>query len=254
VPAATPPADTPRGGVRISTDEKGESVIDIDSDFTHRVEISQTRQVGSTTVTTIVVTPPAPTVHRQSRSHVVGYAMLSLVFLCVALVAGWWAITGAPTFGAQFAAAYYIAVVILGISVAFALFGCMRSYAYVSGKQGSVTAEVGGPAALFVLVVAAAFYLTRPPDTFSLIIRVRSDIESAALQGISVTVDIGDRRESKEFSSSGEAEIRGVPSSLVGKHVPIHLSHGRLHLNANSVLIPTDHIINLEVVVDPPSQ
>jgi hypothetical protein len=253
VPAATPPADTPRGGVRISTDEKGESVIDIDSDFTHRVEISQTHQVGSPTVTTIVVTPPVSAIHRPSLSHVIGYAILSLVFLGVALVAGWWAITGAPTFGAQFAAAYYIAVVVLGISAAFALFGCMRSYAHVSGKQGSLTAEVGGPAALFVLVVAGAFYLTRPPDTFSLIIRVGSEIDATALQGVKVTVDLGDRREPKEFSATGEAEIHGVSALLVGKQVPIHLSLSRLHLNTTTVLIPPDHIINLEVTADPPS-
>jgi hypothetical protein len=114
----------------------------------------------------------------------------------------------------------------------------MRSYAHVSGKQGSLTAEVGGPAALFVLVVAGAFYLTRPPDTFSLIIRVGSEIDATALQGVKVTVDLGDRREPKEFSATGEAEIHGVSALLVGKQVPIHLSLSRLHLNTTTVLIP----------------
>lgn len=140
------------------------------------------------------------------------------------------------------------------VSLSFALFGCMRSYAHVSGKQGSLTAEVGGPAALFVLVVAGAFYLTRPPDTFSLIIRVGSEIDATALQGVKVTVDLGDRREPKEFSATGEAEIHGVSALLVGKQVPIHLSLSRLHLNTTTVLIPPpDHIINLEVTADPPS-
>jgi hypothetical protein len=233
--------------MRLKQDDSGEYSVELEDDFSGRVLIVETHDVvANRKVTEITVTRP-------SLKHVIGYAVLSLVFLAVAIAAAWWALVRAPQLGPQFGYAFYIADVVLGISAAIVLFGCMRSYAYVSGKQGSFSAEVGGPAALAVLVVVGGFYLARPPDSFPLTVRLSGDKpDAAALQGLKVIVDLESRRAPGEFTSAGEAVIADVPTSFIGQDIPVDLSPGRVHLKKAMIVIPSTHVIYLDVTVSPP--
>ena len=221
--------------------------LDIGDDFSGRIIIIETRDLATGRTTTEIVVTRPPTTGR-----IITYAVISFLFLAVAIAAGWWALERAPELGPRFGYAFYIAVVILGMSVAIALFGIIRSYALVTGTQPSGKVRLGGPAALFVLVVIGGFYFAPPPKTFSLTVRFASEPDPMALQGLSVVLDLGARRDSREFTRSGEAIVQDVPASLEGQDVRVHLSPGRVHLKSETVRIPADHVIYLEATVDPP--
>ena len=187
--------------------------------------------------------------------HAGAYAGLSLVFLFIAIGVGWWVMDRATTLGPRFEYAYYGAVVVLALSVSIVLFGAMRSFARISGQYGAVKGDVGGPAALFVVVVVGAFALGRPAQSFSLTLRLQgSGLDPTVLNDTRVTLDLGERREVRTFSPSGEAVIAQVSNSMVGQKIRISLSSERVRLvyPESRPTIPDEHVIDLEVIVSPP--
>jgi hypothetical protein len=225
---------------------KGDLVIESDGDFSERITIVETHDVPNGKITTDVFVTRPPSIAR-----ILIYTLISLLFLAVAVAAGWWALEGAARLGPQFGYAFYIAVVILGVSVAIALFGIIESFALVTGTQQSINVRLGGPAALFVLVVVGGFLFSPPPKTFSLAVRFANEPDPRALQGLSVVIDLGPRRDTREFTSSGEAVIPDVPTAFEGKDVRVRLSPDRVHLKSNTVRITAEHAIYLERTADP---
>jgi hypothetical protein len=192
---------------------------------------------------------------QPSLKHAIGYAALSLVFLGVAILVGRWVLLRATALGPNFQLAYYGAVVILGLSAALVLFGCLRSYAHLKGKQGGIEWELGGAAALFAMVVIGAFVLARPESTFELAIRLKgAGVDADALRDLTVTVDLGLRRDPRPFNSLGEAIVPRVPATLINTEVPVFLSPGRVHLKNpdQGMLIPPERVVYLDVTVDDP--
>jgi hypothetical protein len=195
-------------------------------------------------------------INTKRRSTAVFYAALSLVFLGLAILIGWWIFERATQLGPRFLLAYYGALVVLGISAAVVLFGSMRSYAALTGHHGPITGEVGGPAALFILVVVGAFVLAKPAETFTLVVRLTgASFAAGSLDNVVVTVDLGQRLESKPVSATGEAYIPEVSTSLIGKAVPVSLSPGRVHKKDpdQPLTIPAEFVLYVPVSVDPPA-
>jgi hypothetical protein len=195
------------------------------------------------------------------RSEAIGYALLSFAFLAVSIGIGWWTFTQAPLLGPRFEYAYYLVVVVLGISVAVVLFGAMRSFARLSGTSGAVKGEVGGPAALAVLVVFGAFWLARPAESFPLTVRLSGDgLDASVLQETHFRIDLGERRDTRGFTADGQAIVPNIPTSLVNNEVPVSIGKGpellpgrvRLKNPTAKLLIPSSRVAYIEVVVLPP--
>lgn len=167
---------------------------------------------------TPVDTPAAPIPQPTGRWAVAAYAGLSLFSLAIALLTGWWIVTQSDVLGVRFDRAYYILLAILGLAAALMLFGAMRSAANVQGQHLGVAFDVGGPAALFVLVVAGGAWLTQPPSSFNAQIRLHyagpeSDhpLFDAALSSAKLRVSIGFSTSEPQFSSQGEVTVWNIP-------------------------------------------
>jgi len=63
---------------------------------------------------------------------------------------------------------YYVLLWVLGITSALFLFGVLPSAASISGRQWGANIEIGGPAALAVLVVLGGYEFAKTPKAFSL--------------------------------------------------------------------------------------
>lgn len=85
---------------------------------------------------------------------------------------------------------YYVLLWVLGITSALFLFGVLRSAASISGRQWGAMIDVGGPAALAVLVVAGGYTFAKLPDAFSLTVRLQGDSQIAEMtSGAKLWVD-----------------------------------------------------------------
>jgi hypothetical protein len=184
------------------------------------------------------------------------YAVLSLAFLCIAIVVGKWVFEHADRLGPNFNFAYYGALVILAASMAIVLFGSMRSYAHLTRTQGSMKMELGGPSALFALLVLGGFWLAKPEQYSSMTVRLLGEgLETVAVNELEVTLDLASNRDRRPFNSSGEAVFPNIPTSLINQEVRVYLNNRgavRLKQPAEKVRIPSDLVLYLEVLVEDP--
>jgi hypothetical protein len=116
-----------------------------------------------------------------------------------------------------------------------------------------MTGEVGGPAALFVLVVVGAFFIPRLPDpNFTLYVRLSGEeLDRVDLTKVTLIADLGIRRQPKSFDESGQLAIEQVPSSFINQEIAVRLRPGpvRLANPQKKALIPPSMILDLPVVV-----
>lgn len=241
--------------IRIKTQEVE---IEIDENFVDRVAVSTQSDPVFGPITKIEIGVVSNTAleaaARRNWIAAASYAVLSLIFLTIGIVVAWWIFGRTAALGALFSYAYYMAVVILGVSVAIVLFGVMRSYAHLSGTQGNFKFEVGGAAAAASIVVIGAFVLAKPPTTFDLAVRLQSAAtDAAAFSGLVLRIDLGFRQDDKVFDATGQAIVPEVPTSLIGSKVHLALIGKRVILAASTDLveIPSSHVIYLPVKMAP---
>jgi hypothetical protein len=148
---------------------------------------------------------------------------------------------------------YYVLLWVLGITSALFLFGVLRSAATISGRHWGAMIDVGGPAALAILVVAGGYEFAKLPDAFSLTIRLQGDspiVEMAS--GAKIWVDLNGRREHKVFNDDGEVIIQEVAERFATEPVQITFeSHDfKLAGPSNSVeaTIPASHVLSLQLM------
>lgn len=184
-------------------------------------------------------------VPRPRRGSSGGAALLALASLGVALAVGWWIATQADLLGIRFDHAYYVLLVILGLAAAAFLFGVLRSSATLTGSHLGVGFEVGGAAALFLLVVWGGAYFTSPPESFSSMVRLRYAGPPAdraafdeALPSARLIVRFGSNTRTPEISRLGEAEIRDVPGRFRAGTITVELVSDRIELVAHDVSTP----------------
>jgi hypothetical protein len=148
---------------------------------------------------------------------------------------------------------YYVLLWVLGITSALFLFGVLRSAASISGRQWGAMIDVGGPAALAVVVVAGGYEFAKLPDTFSLTVRLQGEHPVAEMaSGAKLWVDLSGRREHKGFNDDGEVIIQEVPAQFTIDPVQITFESHDFKLkgtnNSAAVQVPANHVINLKLL------
>lgn len=165
------------------------------------------------------------------------HAVLAIMGLLMALIVGWWIVLKQDVLGLQFERAYYVLLVILGISVALVLFGVLRSTAAVRGKHLGVNAELGGPAALFAVVVMAGFWLTKPTSSFDIAIHLRFQgapndqaTYEAALVRTKLRVAYGMDTREYPVDAFGVAHILDIPGRFRDGTFTVDIAPGPIRL------------------------
>lgn len=142
------------------------------------------------------------------------YAVLALVALLI-VIGGF---VGLVAAGERIQAlgltgnAFYILLVPLGISAAFALFGAMKSYATYSGKMLSGALEVGGPIVAALIVGAGAYVVAPVATLFTLTVRVVQADGNSPIQSGTVRIVFPYSMPSGYVTQNGEAQIADIPS------------------------------------------
>src|SRR5262245_57333767 len=92
----------------------------------------------------------------------IAYVFITLFGLVIVLAVGYFILKRLPQIISQgvFQQVYFIVLVIVALIPAGYLFGALRSSASLTGNEFGLAIELGGPAALFFLVVIAGFRLT----------------------------------------------------------------------------------------------
>jgi hypothetical protein len=190
------------------------------------------------------MTSPAAKIHPLKWVYISGAAFVVALACAVALIAFAGRLSFIPN------SLYFVILIPLGLTAAAFLFGAMRSHAKFSGKMSYGTLELAGPVVVFGLVVLGGLFLANPVTTFALTVRVfgpggQADI----IRRGTVTADLGPRRDSRPINGEGEVIFADIPAALVGQ--PIRLLPdvpGYRLRNADPVVIPDDHIIELELL------
>jgi hypothetical protein len=176
---------------------------------------------------------------QRSRINVgvAGSAVLAVASLGIALGVGWWIATQQDLLGLRFDRAYYVLLVILGLAAAAFLFGVLRSSATLTGKHLGIGFEVGGAAALFLLVVWGGAHFTAPPESFSPIIRLRyagPPVDRVAfddaLPRARLIVRFGSNSRTPEVNRLGEAIVGDVPGRFRDGTITVELVSERIEL------------------------
>ena len=115
---------------------------------------------------------------------------------------------------------FYIVLLVFGLVCALVLFGVMKSYARVTYKSGGGVVELGGPAAVALLVVVGGFWLVPHTDTFDLTIRPHAPDKPLITSG-KIRVELGNFANTQDISSNGEADFKGVPHKFRGARVQV---------------------------------
>jgi hypothetical protein len=117
---------------------------------------------------------------------------------------------------------FYVALVLLGLFAAVALFLGLDSYAEYQGSILGGSLKLGGPAVIFVLVVIGGFRLPKPSMPFSITVFVNGEggLADVPLRNLGyVVLDIGADRRRQQIGDKGDAHIEGIPQNFRGQEV-----------------------------------
>jgi hypothetical protein len=122
---------------------------------------------------------------------------------------------------------YYIVLLPLGVSLATALFGGMRSYARFTGRPQSGRVELRGPVVVALLVPVLGFVLIRNPTIpFAMTVFVHGSASRNEIvlrnQG-AVLLDLGGDRRKEAIGEKGQAYFPGIPANFRGQVVSVLL-------------------------------
>ncbi len=186
---------------------------------------------------------PSSKIHPLKWVYISGAAFVVALACAVALIAFAGRLSFIPN------SLYFVILIPLGLAAAGFLFGAMRSHAKFSGQMSYGTLELAGPVVVFGLVVLGGLFLANPTTTFALTVRVFGPGGQADIirQG-QVTADLGPRRDTRPINAEGEVVFADIPTALAGQ--PIRLLPdvpGYRLRNSEPVVIPDDHIVELEL-------
>ena len=112
---------------------------------------------------------------------------------------------------------YYVLLIPLSLGAAAFLFGCLRSYASFSGQIFGGAVELGGPAALFMIVIFGGFYLVNTPETFDFSVRVHGiQGRFEFVSNATVMLDLHRDLKTKFTNAQGEVTFKEIPPSYLG--------------------------------------
>jgi hypothetical protein len=121
---------------------------------------------------------------------------------------------------------FYVLLIPLGLSASGFLFGAMRSYAVFSGNALGGVFELGGPAALFALVIIGGFKLVPENAPFDVTIFVHGSggKQDVVLSTVGkVVMDINSDRRESQIIGNGSATFKNISAEFRNKTVPVSI-------------------------------
>jgi hypothetical protein len=194
--------------------------------------------------------PNAPplTTSRLQQTPAAFYVILCLATLGIFLLVGWYLLKNPVLLSNQ---AFFVLLILLGLSAAAFLFGALRSTARLTGQQFGYEIELGGPVVIAVLVVAGGFYVAKQPDDFYFVVQLRNG-ESQVIPDVAdstIRVDFSANHELHRFSD-GQAIFLHVPMNFRNAEVPIEFNSPRYSLKEpkKAKMILDNGLVYLDVV------
>jgi hypothetical protein len=164
--------------------------------------------------------PPTEVKSLSSRDH----GLIALVSLAIGVGLLVYYVHQVPRLGAGVRdQVYYVVLFPSAVACAVALFGAMRGYARLTARRPGMALEIGGPAALFVLIIWGGFKLPpRQSDTFDLTVRAHSsDGRIPIITSGKIILDLDNDRRMEDLHSNGEADFKGVPIKFQGAAINV---------------------------------
>ena len=114
-------------------------------------------------------------------------------------------------------AVFYVLLLPLGLSAAAFLFGAMKSYAALRHRSVGGAWELGGPAAIFALVVAGGFYLVPDAQSFDFTVLLRDKSGATAVRNSGVLrITLENDVKPAKITDDGAADFKGYSSEVEG--------------------------------------
>jgi VHL beta domain len=152
---------------------------------------------------------------------------------------------------------YYTAVIVLGLLVAGFLFGAMHSYATVNSTESSgsiVAVKLGGPAAVFALVVGGFYYLDIHAQRLSYLVRVTGPPSIANYLKYGEAITNLNEYKRIPLNSRGEAVLWDIPKSHSGDQVSLDVVvPGFKQKNKDTFILESGGTAYVEMIPDPPT-
>jgi hypothetical protein len=147
---------------------------------------------------------------------VLGVFLITLVFVAIFL----YAIPRLAEYG-EVGFFRYLVLVPLALAGAAALFGVVQSSATIVYADPRWRIRIGGPAAVFALIVGGGLWLVPAiPQTFDLTVRVTGEDGNFITSG-AVVIDLGTDRRLEKLNSIGEVNFKQIPSHFQGTDVSV---------------------------------
>jgi hypothetical protein len=165
---------------------------------------------------------PASEIAGQQPLHAAVYGWMALIAMLIAVGLFVFYIVEIPKLEPESQSrAFYVVLLAFGVACAFALFGAMRGFARMTVHHLGVAIELGGPAALFALIVWGGFKIVPAgPDTFNLTVRAHASNGVRVTSG-QVTLELGQESKTAAFDSSGDADFKGISTRFMGAYVAV---------------------------------
>jgi hypothetical protein len=168
-------------------------------------------------------------------SNPLPFVGLALIALLIALGVGWVILENLPLLMAYGVGgpAYFILLVILSLAAALVLFGVLRATASLTGSHFGYTIDLGGPAALFFLILLYGIrQYPSPPSDFALTFRFRpvnhGSIADAFgeenVKKATVILYLPKRTFTESLNRDGYAKIDNIPGRYSANPVDFNLS------------------------------
>ena len=162
--------------------------------------------------------PPAPAPAKKAAGQPLDagkYAVWGFIFLCVTVTLLLLYVIKAPQLAEAHLATnvYYVILVALAVTVAFLLFGAMKSFGRYKGKAFGGTLELGGPCVGAALIIGMGVSLNRPQAFDVTIIPQGPGGQSDRVRSGRVHLKFAGESRSMDIDSTGQVKFPGVPAS-----------------------------------------
>ena len=148
---------------------------------------------------------------------------------------------------------FYVVLLVPALLCAAILFGVLKgSHARVRYKHLGWVIELGGPPALFALIVLGFYMVVPKTETFDLTVRPHGPQEQLIKRG-ALRLEFGNRSETEPLTDKGEADFKGIAHKFRGatlRVLPEIEGYERRYLD---VLVSGD-AVDLPLVPSPPPE
>ena len=130
---------------------------------------------------------------------------------------------------------WYVLLLLLGLSAAVTTFALFKSYARYKGVMFNSSVELGGPAAMMLIVIVFGFaFVPAPREKFDVTVFLHGKAGHQELllrnEG-QLSLALGSDRRTEAVGGKGEARFVGIPADMRGQKVPVGLDADKYELD-----------------------